>query len=78
MDIAHELLNSEKKKIDPFILGKNPETDKTIYYYSDGRYGPYVSSNRVNVSVKEKPSLEEAIDLINNKKNSGRKRKKEV
>ena len=68
LDIARELLNTDKKKIEPIILGKNPETDKPIYYYPDGRYGPYLSSNRVNVSVKEKPSLDEAINLINNKK----------
>ncbi len=68
LDIAKELLSGEKKKIEPIILGKNPETDKPIYYYPDGRYGPYLSSNRVNVSVKEKPSLDEAIKLINNKK----------
>ena len=43
------------------------------YYYSDGRYGPYISSNRVNVSVKEQPSLEAAIDLINNKKTAIKK-----
>ena len=68
LDIAKELLYSEKKKVEPIIIGKNPETDKPIYYYSDGRYGPYLSSNRVNVSVKEQPSLDEAINLINNKK----------
>ena len=73
LDIARELLTDEKKKVEPIIIGKNPETDKPIYYYSDGRYGPYLSSNRVNVSVKEQPSLEEAIDLINNKKSTPRK-----
>ena len=67
LEIAKELLNGNKNKVEPVILGKNPATDKPIYYYSDGRYGPYLSSNRVNVSVKDKPSLEEAIDLINNK-----------
>ena len=67
LEIAKELLNGNKNKVEPVILGKNPSTDKPIYYYSDGRYGPYLSSNRVNVSVKDKPSLEEAIDLINNK-----------
>ncbi len=73
LDIAHELLNGNKKKIEPIMLGKNPATDKAIYYYPDGRYGPYLSSNRVNVSVKEQPSLSEAIDLINNKKTSRKK-----
>ena len=68
LEIAKELLNDEKKKVEGVILGKNPATDKPIYYYSDGRYGPYISSNRVNVSVSEQPTLENAIDLINNKK----------
>jgi len=67
LEIARDLLNNDKKKIEPVILGKNPETDKPIYYYADGRYGPYLSSNRVNISVKEQPSLETAIELINNK-----------
>ncbi len=75
LDVARELLNGDKKKVEPVILGKNPETDKSIYYYSDGRYGPYISSNRVNVSVKEQPSLDEAIDLINNKKSFKKKAK---
>ncbi len=75
LDIARELLNGERKKIEPIILGKNPKTDKPIYYYSDGRYGPYISSNRVNVSVKEQPTLEMAVDLINNKKTFVRKKK---
>ena len=67
LDAAHELLSGDKKKIEPVIIGTNPATDKPIYYYYDGKYGPYISSNRVNVSVKEQPSLETAIDLINNK-----------
>jgi topoisomerase IA-like protein len=32
LDIARELLNGEKKKIEPVVLGNNPETDKPIYY----------------------------------------------
>ena len=68
LEIAKELLNSEKKKVEPVILGKNPNTDKAIYYYSDGKYGPYISSNRVNISVTEQPDLKTAIELINNKK----------
>ena len=75
LDIARELLNADKKKIEPIILGKNPQTDKAIYYYPDGRYGPYLSSNRVNVSVKEQPSLNEAIDLINSKKTFSKRSK---
>ena len=78
LDIAKELLDSDKKKIEPVILGTNPATDKPIYYYCDGKYGPYLSSNRVNVSVKEQPSLDTAIDLINNKKVSKKSFTKKV
>ncbi|MBR5904125.1 MAG: topoisomerase DNA-binding C4 zinc finger domain-containing protein, partial [Alphaproteobacteria bacterium] len=42
LDIAKELLENKTKKVEPIILGKNPETDKPIYYYSDGKYGPYL------------------------------------
>ena len=73
IDIARELLSGEIKKIEPEKLGKNPVTNMEIYYYPTGRYGAYISSNRVNVSVKEKPDLETAIDLINNKKTISRK-----
>ena len=73
IDIARELLSSDVKKSEPEKLGKNPVTNAEIYYYPTGRYGAYISSNRVNVSVKERPDLETAIDLINNKKPSSRK-----
>lgn len=76
LDIARELLAGGPKKAEPVELGKNPTTDKMIYYYPTGRYGAYISSNKVNVSVKEQPDLETAIDLINNKKTSTRFRRK--
>lgn len=76
LDIARELLAGGPKKAEPIELGKNPATDQMIYYYPTGRYGAYISSNKVNVSVKEQPDLETAIDLINNKKPSTRFRKK--
>ena len=66
--IAQELLSGGKQKVEPIEIGKNPKTDKMIYFYPTGRYGAYISSNRVNVSVKEQPDLETAIELINNKK----------
>ena len=68
LDAARELLAGGGKKADPIIIGENPETGKTIYYYPTGRYGAYISSNRVNVSVDSQPDLETAISLINNKK----------
>lgn len=76
LDVARELLAGGPKKAEPIELGKNPATDKMIYYYPTGRYGAYISSNRVNVSVKEQPDLATAIELINNKKPSTRFRKK--
>ena len=68
LEKAMELLSAEKKGAEGIDLGVNPKTDKPILFYASGRYGPYISSNKGNVSVKEQPSLEDAIELINNKK----------
>ena len=68
LEIATELLAGENKKAEPIEIGINPTTEKMIYYYPTGRYGAYISSNKVNVSVKEQPDLDTSIDLINNKK----------
>ena len=76
LEIARELLSADKKKIEPIEIGVNPSTKKMIYFYPTGRYGAYISSNRVNVSVTEQPDLETAIDLINNKKTTKRFGKK--
>ncbi|MCL1892009.1 MAG: type I DNA topoisomerase [Alphaproteobacteria bacterium] len=73
LEIAKELLSGAGQKAEPIELGKNPTTDKMIYFYPTGRYGAYISSNKINVSVKEQPSLSEAADLINNKKPSAKK-----
>ena len=73
LEIARELLAGGPKKAEPVELGVNPATGKMIYYYADGRYGAYISSNKVNVSVKEMPDLDTAADLINNKKPSPRR-----
>ena len=73
LDVARDLLENGIKKAEPINLGENPVTRKSIFYYPTGRYGAYISSNRVNVSVNAQPSLDEAIDLINNKKPSTRK-----
>ena len=73
LDVARDLLENGIKKVEPINLGENPVTGKSIFYYPTGRYGAYISSNRVNVSVNAQPSLDEAIDLINNKKPSTRK-----
>jgi DNA topoisomerase-1 len=75
LEIAKELLAGAGKKAEPVPLGKNPATGAEILYYPTGRYGAYISSNKVNVSVKDQPSLDEAADLINNKKPSAYKKK---
>ena len=67
LEIARELLTNAGKKSEPVKIGENPETKKMIFFYPTGRYGSYISSNRVNVSVKEMPDLDTAIKLINNK-----------
>ena len=67
LDIARDLLTNANKKIEPVKIGENPDTKKMIFFYPTGRYGPYISSNRVNVSVKEMPDLDTAIKMINNK-----------
>ena len=67
LEIARELLENAGKKVEPIKLGENPETKKMIFFYPTGRYGAYISSNRVNVSVASQPDLETAIKLINNK-----------
>ncbi|MCL2538282.1 MAG: type I DNA topoisomerase [Alphaproteobacteria bacterium] len=72
LDIAKELL-AGGAKAEPIKLGTNPATDKEILFYPTGRFGPYISSNKVNVSVKEQPDLDTAADLINNKKPSAKK-----
>ena len=69
LEIARDLLANAGKKAEPIKIGENPETKKMIFFYPTGRYGAYISSNRVNVSVKEQPDLETAIKLINNKAN---------
>ena len=69
LEIARELLTNIVKKAEPVKIGENPKTKKMIFFYPTGRYGAYISSNRVNVSVREMPDLETAINLINNKAN---------
>ena len=73
LEIAQELLSAGANKPEPIEIGENPATGKMIYFYPTGRYGAYISSDKVNVSVKEQPDLETAAELINNKKPSTRR-----
>ncbi|MFA7188053.1 MAG: type I DNA topoisomerase [Alphaproteobacteria bacterium] len=72
LKIAKELLENAGKKAEGKDIGTNPTTGKPILYFATGRYGAYISSNKVNVSVKQEPDLETAADLINNKKPSAK------
>ena len=73
LEVAKELLEGVGKKAEGKDIGVNPVTGKPILFYASGRYGPYISSNKVNVSVKQEPDLQTAADLINNKKPSAKK-----
>ena len=70
---AIELLaNRNKKNADLKSLGDHPETGEAISV-KDGRYGPYVSDGKSNVSLKgdltpESITLEQAVELINQKR----------
>ncbi len=68
LEIARELLAGSVKKTAAVELGEHPELKQKILFYPSGRYGPYISCNRVNVSVKAQPELGAAIEMINNKK----------
>ena len=68
LEIAKDLLNKKSAGKVAQELGENPKTKQKILFYATGRYGPYISSGRVNVSVQEQPDLATAIELINNKK----------
>ena len=70
LDIAKDLLDKKTNGTPAIELGENPATKQKILFYASGRYGPYISSGRVNVSVKTQPDLDTAIELINNKKPS--------
>ncbi|MDR0319415.1 MAG: type I DNA topoisomerase [Rickettsiales bacterium] len=65
LDKAKELLAGAGLAA-PKELGSN--AGKKVYFYASGRFGPYISSDKVNVSVKAEPTLDEAIALIEKKK----------
>ncbi len=69
LDLALDLISL------PRTVGKHPETDKVVKA-GIGRFGPYVLHDKVYASIpKEKDvltiGLEEAVDLIKNKRGRG-------
>jgi|TARA_B110000967_G_scaffold180804_1_gene197409 DNA topoisomerase-1 len=81
LEKAIELLaNRNKKSADLKSLGNHPETGEAISV-KDGRYGPYVSDGKVNMSLKgdltpENISLDQAVELINQKRLAPPKKKR--
>tara|TARA_Y100000996_G_scaffold89991_1_gene63195 strand:- start:416 stop:1285 length:870 start_codon:yes stop_codon:yes gene_type:complete len=78
---ALELLkNRNKKSSDLRNIGTHPETGEDLVV-KNGRYGPYISDGKVNVALKgdltpENITLEQAVDLINQKRLSPTKKRK--
>jgi len=73
------LANRNKKSADLKTVGEHPETGETISV-KDGRYGPYISDGKVNVSLKgdlspDNITLEQAVELINQKRLTPTKKK---
>ena len=85
LEKAVELLeNRNKKSTELRNIGAHIDTGETLVV-KDGRYGPYISDGKVNVALKgdltsENITLEQAVDLINQKRlapsNNRKKRKK--
>ncbi len=80
---ALELLkNRNKKSSDLRNIGVHPETGEDLVV-KDGRYGPYISHGKVNVALKgdltpKNITLEQAVDLINQKRLSPTKKRKKL
>ncbi len=74
------LANRNKTSTEIKTLGKHPKSGETLVV-KDGRYGPYISDGKINASLKgdldpEKISLEQAANLIDQKKlNPAKKRR---
>ena len=71
LEEAIKLIKDRKLKFEPTILGSDPKTKKDIAI-KRGRFGPYVTDGKKNVSLKgytiEDVTLEEAITLLAEKK----------
>ena len=78
---ALELLkNRNKRSAELRNLGPHPDTGEDLLI-KDGRYGPYISDGKFNVALKgdlttQNVTLEQAVDLINQKRLSKPKKRK--
>jgi DNA topoisomerase-1 len=78
------LANRNKRSTELRTIGEHPETGESLVV-KDGRFGPYITDGKVNVSLKrdltpEGVTLAQAVELINQKRlappRPKRKRKK--
>ena len=78
---ALELLkNRNKRSAELRNIGTHPDTGEDLLI-KDGRYGPYLSDGKFNVALKgdltpEKITIEQAVDLINQKRLTPSKKRK--
>ncbi len=70
LDEAIKLIKDRKLKFEPKILGSHPKSKNEISI-KRGRFGPYVTDGKKNVSLKgfviDEVTLEKAIQLIDEK-----------
>ena len=72
--------NVKKKGVEALkVIGKHPEDGEEIAAYS-GRYGPYIKYKKVNATIPKGKevdtlTLEEALELINQKSGASKKKK---
>ncbi len=74
------LANRNKKSTEIRTIGDHPESKKPIVV-KDGRFGPYITDGKVNVSLKgnltpENITLAESVELINQKHKSPKPKKR--
>jgi len=78
------LANRNKRSTELRTIGDHPETGESLVI-KDGRFGPYITDGKVNVSLKadltpDSITIEQAVELINQKRlapaRPKRKRKK--
>ena len=70
LEDALKLIKDRKLKFEPKVLGEHPKSKKEISI-KRGRFGPYVTDGKKNVSLKgfvlDEVNLEQAIKLIDDK-----------
>ena len=70
LENAIKLIKERKLKFEPKVLGEHPKTKNEISI-KRGRFGPYVTDGKKNVSLKgyvvDEVTLDQAVQLIDEK-----------